>query len=102
MTQDITSQESLSWQAVLAWGHSAQIDMIVEECSELILALQHFKRGRNTADEVANEIADVSIMLDQARIIFGSDAIHFARQKKNERLAARLADYKARAQSEAR
>lgn len=40
-------------------------DYLVEECSELIQAIQHYKRNRNNAyQEVVNEIADVYVLLD--------------------------------------
>jgi len=96
-------REEIARQAVATWGHSAQIDMVIEECSELILALQHFKRGRNTADDVASELADVSIMFEQARVMFGADAVDEARRRKITRLVLRLeAAETNRAQSEAR
>lgn len=85
-------REEIARLAVSTWGHTAQIDMIIEECSELILALQHFKRGRNTADEVASELADVSIMVAQGRIMFGAEAVDSAREQKIMRLVGRLND----------
>lgn len=83
-------REEIARQAVETWGHTAQIDMVIEECSELILALQHWKRGRNTAEEVASELADVSIMFEQARIMFGADVVDEARRQKITRLVGRL------------
>ncbi|WP_298699201.1 hypothetical protein [uncultured Brevundimonas sp.] len=83
-------REEIARQALETWGHSAQIDMVIEECSELILALQHWKRGRVRSDAVASEVADVSIMLSQARIIFGSEDVDRARDQKIARLVGRL------------
>lgn len=60
------------------YGEDAQIEMIIEELSELILALQKFKRHRNDREKLSNlvrdvcsEIADVQIVTEQARLIFG-------------------------------
>lgn len=40
-------------------------DFLVEECSELIQAIQHYKRNRDNAyQEVVNEMADVYVLLD--------------------------------------
>ena len=48
-----------------SWGIENQKDQLREELSELLLALYHFKRGKTTIAHVADEIADVKIMLEQ-------------------------------------
>lgn len=63
--------EELCKKAVIKWGVDAQIDMMIEECSELITALQHFKRGRE--NNVAEELADVEIVLNQIRPFFNQE-----------------------------
>jgi NTP pyrophosphatase (non-canonical NTP hydrolase) len=52
------------------WGHDAQMDMVIEEMSELTKAILKYRRKphRDTAIEVANELADVKIMLRQLEI----------------------------------
>ena len=66
--------------AIRLYGEPAQIDVAIEEMSELTKALCKVKRARDTAgiteasSNVVEEIADVQIMLDQLRIIFGRDA----------------------------
>jgi len=59
-------------QALLAWGEQAQLDMVVEECLELALAIQDYKRGRlkNPKESITDEIADVLLMTDQLREMF--------------------------------
>jgi len=61
------------------FGHDSQIEMIIEECTELIMSLQKLKRAKASGDadkqekaldNVHEELADVSIMLAQAVIIF--------------------------------
>ena len=48
------------------YGVSSQLDMLVEECSELITAVQKVKRGQAYAfDNFVEELADVSIMTQQ-------------------------------------
>jgi len=77
--------------AMKQYGIEAQLDMLVEECSELILAIQHMKRGRVGWDEVAEEIADVIIMTNQFHTLDGiSDMIHKKEREKIERLEKRL------------
>ena len=61
-------------------GRDAQIEMIQEECIELALALQKCKRKDiNDIDKlisVYDEIADVIIMIEQAKILFNQDIIN--------------------------
>lgn len=51
------------------FGEVAQEKMAIEECSELIQAICHKHRGRE--HNIAEEIADVEIMLEQLKIING-------------------------------
>ena len=75
--------------AIHEWGDTAQIDMAIEEMAELTKALLHARRGRES--NVAEEIADVRIMLAQLEIIFrNSDEVEKFKQAKIDRLAARL------------
>ena len=60
--------------AIEVFGIDAQINMAIEELSELITALSHYKRSDLNRVEselaVIDEIADVSIMIAQLDIIF--------------------------------
>ena len=47
-----------------------QIIIAIEECSELIKALTKHLRGYDSADCIAEEMADVYIMLEELKIIF--------------------------------
>lgn len=78
------SENELYFQALTAWGLDAQLNMIVEECSELIQAIQKFKRGQIT--NVTEELADVEIMCEQMRVIFSSYEIDQWKTKKLRRL----------------
>ena len=77
-------------EAIKEYGDTSQIGMMVEEASELILALRHFDRGRNTFKNVCEEIADVEIMCAQMRIIFGNEIVEDCKSKKLKRLQKRL------------
>lgn len=61
--------------AIVKWGADAQLEIIIEECIELALALQKFKRHGGDREQkvlsVIDEIADVRIMIEQAIILFG-------------------------------
>lgn len=72
----------------MTYGEIAQIDVAIEEMSELIQALSKYKRGKE--HNVEEEIADVSIMLDQLKIIFNNRKVKKIRKRKIARLETRL------------
>ncbi len=75
--------------AITTWGDDAQIDMAIEEMSELTTALLHARRNREA--NIAEEIADVRIMIAQLEIIFkNSDEVEKIKKEKIDRLARRL------------
>ena len=82
--------------AVEKWGVEAQVDMVVEECAELILAIQKVKRKLGKAPakkllDVAYEIADVEIMLEQMKtILCCHGVVEMNKKVKLERLKKRL------------
>lgn len=81
--------------AITTYGAPAQMDMAVEEMAELTKALCKVKRASCAAEAKAalenavEEMADVQIMLDQLRIIFGRSTSE-AEEYKLERLKKRL------------
>lgn len=80
--------------AVETFGLEKQLAMLQEECAELIVAVSHYNRGRCGAlDNLIEEIADVSIMLDQISLAFDRD-IQPLRNWKLERLQARIIENK--------
>lgn len=74
--------------AIAALGTDAQMDMLHEEIGELLMTLGHYKRTRASTVDVAGEIADVGIMLEQLAIIVGCvDQVEDLRRTKLSRLA---------------
>lgn len=53
--------------AIKTFGDKSQEGVAIEECSELIQAISHKHRGRE--HNIAEEIADVEIMLEQLKMI---------------------------------
>ena len=80
--------------ALSRYGAQAQITMVFEEMAELQDALCKFLRGCVDGDTLANiaeEIADVGIMLDQMAIEFEiEDAVTELRAFKVQRLRERM------------
>lgn len=88
--------------AISVYGKDAQTLMAIEEMSELTKALCKERRARGNddpiirqkiLDNIAEEIADVQIMLNQLRMIFrlNTEGIE---DDKIKRLEGRLKDYK--------
>ena len=90
----MTDQErSVFEHALEHYGPDAQITMVMEEMSELQKELCKYRRGRANYDHIAEEIADVSIMLDQMRLLFQcGGAVQGWRLEKVRRLAQRIAE----------
>ena len=69
------------------WGVSSQLDMMIEECGELVVVIQHWKRDRVGDGKIAEEIADVEIMCEQLRALFCDDnSVDFWKEIKLTRL----------------
>jgi NTP pyrophosphatase (non-canonical NTP hydrolase) len=87
--------------AVTTWGTHAQLVMTLEECAELSKEVAKTIRTKNITEGLADEIADVGIMLDQLRhiaVAMGdeslADRVAKRRAFKIERLRQHLADWK--------
>lgn len=84
--------------AIEKWGKESQIRQLFEEMSELTVAICHFERGRNFADqgmlEIVEEIADVEIMLEQMKQLYNlsEELIEAKKVKKLSKLKKMLED----------
>lgn len=77
--------------ALALYGVGPQLGQTAEECAELIVAANHYMRGRATTDKLAEEAADVELMLAQVKEIVGADAVARWREAKLKRFEERLA-----------
>ena len=73
------------------WGEAAQYDQAVEECAELITTLKHLRRGRTDETAVAEELADVYLMIGQLVYMIGEARVAAAVERKLARLREHLA-----------
>jgi len=78
--------------AVVANGTEAQWEQVVEECAELIVAIKHTKRGKATVHDLLEEIADVIIMSQQARLMAGPSLVDAVVEAKLDRLEKQLGE----------
>ena len=77
--------------ALEKWGMEAQAWMVIEEMSELAKEICKARRGKHEPDEIADEIADVTIMLEQLRLMFNvNDLVCEHMDRKIVRLRERL------------
>ena len=66
-----TNQINVMIDALEHYGNNAQVDIAIEEMSELIKELLKNRRGEENRIMIADEMADVYIMLEQLKFIFG-------------------------------
>lgn len=80
---------SICKSAVDTWGFEKQLDVVVEELSELILAIQKWKRYRNDERmrDVAEEAADVRLVLLQLQYMFDTQVDRKFTRIMNETIA---------------
>ena len=79
--------------AIEQWGPIAQKIKAIEEMAELIQALCKDFFGKLDLLNAVEETADVEIMMEQLRLMFGDEPIDNAKEFKIERLAAMLAGF---------
>ena len=79
--------------AIARYGNEAQISQGIEEMAELIQAVNKFRRKPviENLENIAEEIVDVEIMLEQYKIIYAANPIvEKLKNQKLQRLASRL------------
>lgn len=71
---------------VTTYGDAPQVDMCIEECAELQKALLKYRREthkgfpdtekvKKAKEAIIDELADVSVMVEQIKIIYGYEAV---------------------------
>ena len=74
--------------AINTYGQEKQVDIMIEEMSELTKALIKHRRkpSDETLENIQEEIADVKIMMRQGAMMFGEEAVERFIHEKTERL----------------
>ena len=57
------------------YGFKPQLDMMMEECGEMIVAINHYKRQRVSTERLIEEFADIWIVLKQMGVFLDEDSI---------------------------
>lgn len=73
----------LQW-AITKYGKDAQMKMVLEEMSELQKEICKRWRGKDNLDAIAEEVADLEIMLDQVKLML--DIQVHVQQRRTEKL----------------
>lgn len=81
-------EEKIYRKVIGKYGIEAQLDMVIEEMSELTKEICKIKRGKGKYMNIVEEIADVEIMLDQLKMIcqIRVNDLHSMKFQKLERL----------------
>ena len=84
-------RERIYRKAIETFGELNQTVIATEEMAELIKELSKNFRGQKNRDAIAEEVADVSIMLEQLCMIYDiKDAVEVWKRRKLDRLEKRL------------
>lgn len=77
-------------------GIHYQCDVAKEECSELIKEVCKMTRGKGNIQNLAEEMADVAICIEQLQIMFGitDEMLYGWKRRKEKRTEERLIEYK--------
>ena len=78
--------------AIKEFGEHAQLQMVIEECAELIKAVCKYLRNpvEDNKIYILEEIADVLIMIQQVQIMYGFEMVNDFRREKILRLESRI------------
>lgn len=77
--------------AIARWGKDAQTKMVLEEMSELQKEICKMWRGKENTANIAEEVADVEIMLNQLKLMLDiEDTVRKYKSAKLIRLQERL------------
>lgn len=82
-------------QAILTYGRESQLNIAIEEMSELTKEICKYKRRNENQAEIIEEMADVYIMLEQMKMIFG-----ISEQQINEQIDFKVARLEGRLKNE--
>lgn len=86
----MTDIKRLALAALDRWGIEHQKKKAVEEIGELLTEISREQDSRTTKWLIAGEIADVMILMEQLRIIYGQTRVDSMLEIKANRLAERL------------
>jgi len=85
MRELLNRREEMYTKALELFGLISQLDIATEEMAELIKELSKFKRKEKNLNKIAEEVADVEIMMEQIKQYFDFDK-EYMDKVKNKKL----------------
>ena len=77
--------------AIEKFGEEAQIKKAIEELGELLVSICHYPDGKCSQEDLADELADATIMCEQLRQVYGiNDEVCRSMDYKVLRLSKRI------------
>ncbi len=91
-TETQTALEAAGHSALIAWGADKQIVKCCEEMAELTQVLCKRLNGNPhvTKEQIVDEVADVLVMANQMRLLFGEGAVDERIQYKLNRVITKI------------
>jgi len=77
---------SLYRRAMALWGKENQEKVLVEECAELIVAINHRRRDKCDDQAVIGELLDVQIMVEQMLQQFAKNNGDYIKRRRSDKL----------------
>lgn len=84
------AQRKICLRAIDHYGINHQEEKAKEELAELLTELSRLQDGRTTKEKIVGELADVLVMCEQLRLIFGASDVDKAVDYKLTRLVRRI------------
>lgn len=78
--------------AIRKWGVKPQWTMLKEECAELIVEICKMDRLPDNTQRVAEELSDVEIMVNQAKLMLGLEYYSEVYNKTYEKLCKKISE----------
>ena len=93
-----SERDKLYKRAVEKWGEDSQLNQMIEEMAELIVAINKFKRARDNVaqkrdgviENLYEEFADVKLCLEQMEYMFGKEKIDAKMDEKIKKFVKQL------------
>jgi hypothetical protein len=71
----VRTDKELMQMALAKWGNESQLDKVIEECAELIDAIQKCRGHRAESIKVLEEAVDVELCLNQLKLMLDAPVL---------------------------
>ena len=89
MIKNLTDEQCYK-KAIEVWGINAQLNMLNEECAELIVSINHHRRGRTDINPVIEELVDAELMIEEIKTSIDPELYNLWRDTKMKKFRKQL------------